>query len=754
MSPKWIRAHAGVLFCASLLATRQASAQPDVITGHVGYCLQLGREGPIGSGIVGLGMDTTACNQGTAAANWIALAFTDHPVINLNMYRLTTANGADRFEQIGQSWLKHGFGSANADECGFGCAGGRFEEVGPGCSDTYAAGQFEPCGFGTPGLMAPRSVIHPYRGTMPSSGDLGPGGGCDFNFASANHIGHVHDGVPYIGISHRLQVDDVDLIPALNPGARYFGEGQYLVPDEYASSNGSQNNNVTHQELFVAGPDLDGVFTFTNSGVVHVSEPAVNAWPGSSQTRIEPSPMNDGRAILAAKVTDLGGGVSHYEYAIYNMNMDTSIRSFRVPLPPSVSITNVGFHAPRHHAPELNADNYSNAPWTVSVSAAAIEWSTDTVSVDPLANALRYGTMYNFRFDADAAPGPVLAEVGLFKIVRTMQAATIGPGGGPRNCNSNAIEDACDVDCNAPGCNVAGCGTSSDCTGNGIPDDCESDCNGDLTPDGCEVLAGASDCNLNGRPDTCDVSDGSSQELNGDGVPDECLICPPSPPHVELIANVQGTPVASVKNRYLSFRAGDGIQSQAIQVTLTNLPPPYHIRNGLTLWVTEPELACETSGVGRGQPCPAGHQTFLLSTLTCDGPVYTQWSSRGTIHVHHESIVPGGIYDVGVIDPGCLNSWPISTTEIATGRWGNVAGPFSTALQLWTAPESPSSVDVTVDVVAVLGKFRNQTNSPVKARADVEPLRVDQKISISDVTRILDAFRGRPYPYLPGSPPC
>jgi subtilisin-like proprotein convertase family protein len=38
----------------------------------------------------------------------------------------------------------------------------------------------------------------------------------------------------------------------------------------------------------------------------------------------------------------------------------------------------------------------------------------------------------------------------------------------------------------------------------------------------CLELTTAPDCNLNGVPDSSDISSGGSQDLNGDGVPDEC----------------------------------------------------------------------------------------------------------------------------------------------------------------------------------------------------------------------------------------
>ena len=65
----------------------------------------------------------------------------------------------------------------------------------------------------------------------------------------------------------------------------------------------------------------------------------------------------------------------------------------------------------------------------------------------------------------------------------------------------------------------------SDCDGNGIPDDCDvangaPDCNNNLLPDACELPT--QDCNLNGLLDDCDILDGTSQDLDGDNILDEC----------------------------------------------------------------------------------------------------------------------------------------------------------------------------------------------------------------------------------------
>jgi FixJ family two-component response regulator len=50
----------------------------------------------------------TSCNQGTATLGWHANT-NQHPVIGGELYRYKVVNGAGRFEQVGLSWLKHGF---------------------------------------------------------------------------------------------------------------------------------------------------------------------------------------------------------------------------------------------------------------------------------------------------------------------------------------------------------------------------------------------------------------------------------------------------------------------------------------------------------------------------------------------------------------------------------------------------------------------------------------------------------------------
>jgi hypothetical protein len=66
-----------------------------------------------------------------------------------------------------------------------------------------------------------------------------------------------------------------------------------------------------------------------------------------------------------------------------------------------------------------------------TVGGGAVSWSTETETINPNANAIRWGTTYNFRFDADAAPSVVNATIGLWKTGSPSSIATSveGPGG-------------------------------------------------------------------------------------------------------------------------------------------------------------------------------------------------------------------------------------------------------------------------------------------------------------------------------------
>jgi len=148
------------------------------------------------------------------------------------------------------------------------------------------------------------------------------------------------------------------------------------------------------------------------------------------------------------------------------------------------------------------------------------------------------------QFGVSVAVSGDLAMAGAWRrddspIVNSGIAGIFLVGAEPVDCNGNDVPDACDIlsgvveDCNDNGvpdeCDIAD-GTVSDMDGNGVPDVCDTDCNDNGITDTTEIADGSvPDCNENGFPDSCDIDptdpDGDgmvSNDVDGDGVPDEC----------------------------------------------------------------------------------------------------------------------------------------------------------------------------------------------------------------------------------------
>jgi hypothetical protein len=382
---------------------------PDVIVGDLPEMAQYGHDGTQ----VGLAVGTDSCNRGTENVDWFALPNNDHPVVPQNLYRMSSAaNNNDRFEQIGQSWLKHTFAAASSNDCGFGCNGVGGDHLGSGCSDLYSSG----LNAGQTGLGS-RAWVNPFSGNVVN-----------------NHNGHNHDGV-----SHRIRVEVSDLDTTLNSGAIYFAEGQYVTPHEYTwcqAHPGECNmyNNVSYRQFSVSGGPNN--FNFSPVGSTTQMQPAIMAWTGATVSQVEPDPGNDGIWFMGYKVTNPSAGVWHYEYALYNENLDRGIQSFSVPLGPGVNISNIDFHAPPQEPGwandgTFNNQGYSSTPWSVAQTANSITWNTETFAQNQNGNAIRWGTLYNFRFDADQGPNQTDATVGFFKTGSPMGVLVQAPGGVP-----------------------------------------------------------------------------------------------------------------------------------------------------------------------------------------------------------------------------------------------------------------------------------------------------------------------------------
>ncbi len=375
-----------LIFSFLSLAMGSAStlaAGPDVIVSTVGTGLQ--KYGTVGN-ITGYAVTTVSCNIGTASAIWLDNN-NQHPVIGQNMYRFKVVGGAGRFEQIGMSWLKHGFCAADASgpNCGSCSPDGNCDWLTVGCTDTYGSGL-----NGDQGNLGPRSDVNAFTGVF------------SYPFPTEGQTGDA--------IYKRLQIHNTDLDPAANPGASYYCEVHYIPTDE---ARNEKFNNASWRPVTV-GSLSGGGYNLSFGGTTHQQQGAIYSWPTleSGVTLVDGTIANEGRFILGYKVTEIVPGTTwHYEYALYNMNSDRSAYFFYVPFSVGTTLSNVGFHDVDYHSGEP----YSLTDWPPVLGGGNITWATDSYATNVNANALRWGSTYNFRFDADRPPYPGIVKVGLFK---------------------------------------------------------------------------------------------------------------------------------------------------------------------------------------------------------------------------------------------------------------------------------------------------------------------------------------------------
>ncbi|MBM3987593.1 MAG: hypothetical protein FJ294_06520 [Planctomycetes bacterium] len=368
---------------------------PDVVVSTIGSTF--GEYGAVGD-IGGYAVTTVSCNVGDQEAIWIDSGAQPnrHPVIGTQLYRFKTVNGATRFEQIGMSWLKHGFCAADAPSCtsinpnGISnptyAGNGSCDWLGLFATDTYSDG----LNASQPGC-GPRSEIQPWTGAYPFPYQLGAG-------ASGN------------AIYKRLQVHKNELDPAQNVGATYWGEVVYICTDEPAAN---RYNNYSIRSTTV-GTFASGQYGLNFAGSTIPLKSAVMHWatidPGVTVRSVDVA--GDGRLYLAYKTTQLTNGQHHYEYALFNMNSDRGAQAISIPLQAGTVPTNIGFKDVDYHSGEP----YSATDWSATVTpGTSIAWSTQTHAQNANANALRWSTTYNYRFDAIAAPVQGTITVTLFK---------------------------------------------------------------------------------------------------------------------------------------------------------------------------------------------------------------------------------------------------------------------------------------------------------------------------------------------------
>jgi len=394
-----------VVSLAMLVATGSVFAGPDVIVGEMTDTWRWGAVGDITSYTIGTG----ACNIGDAQASWVAMT-NQHPVIACNFYRLQ----AGRFEQIGMSWVKHGFWSENQRNslCGTCSNAMPGEFLLPGCYDVYDSSL-----NASQTLLGPRSEINAFTGAYVFPFVLG--------WQQLGNAAH-----------KRIQVRTTDTNPLLNPDTKWFSDAQYITVDEVGTN---RFNNASWRELVPGAHAGGGSYVILPTGNTVQQQPAIFAWQANDPSVVirELNVPDEGRFYVAYRVYAEESDY-RYEYAVYNLNSDRAAGSFSIPLAQSATAT-TSFRDIHYHSGEL----ISGTDWTSTHAAGFLTWATQTFAENVNANALRWHTLYNFTIVSPHPPQDVNASLGLWKSGSPSSVGVVvaAPAVPPPNCIADANGD-------------------------------------------------------------------------------------------------------------------------------------------------------------------------------------------------------------------------------------------------------------------------------------------------------------------------
>ncbi|MCH7491499.1 MAG: hypothetical protein IID05_12500 [Gemmatimonadetes bacterium] len=393
-----------LLFAVALAGPVRAEDYTDVRLGWLNQMTHRSasdRVGDFPTGTVGLTMATTSCNIGTVDVPWWSINGDGdnspkwecprdprdvpnsmsgcHPSIGMEMYRLRDG----RLDQIGISWLKHGWYalcSTQCDDCPVCPPGGN--HLGVGCSDTYGTGH-----NADQSNLGPRSEWNPYTNHWEPCGSHFDGPNNDCKSSSHSHG----------PIDHRVRVADADLNV---PDAEFFYQAVYYVEHEALLWD-----NIGWQPI-------DEVRWSGTKWVFDLSHPRSPTWQPIIQMW-DPDAVEldtgEGLAYAGVQVTQIDEDTWHYEYAVYNYTSNIPLWSFAVPLAAEVEVTDAGFHDVDDPEEPWSLDD-----WTLTQADGMLTWAGEPYDVNANANALRFGRQYTFWFTVDVPPVPGRATLGLF----------------------------------------------------------------------------------------------------------------------------------------------------------------------------------------------------------------------------------------------------------------------------------------------------------------------------------------------------
>ncbi|MFY9344542.1 MAG: hypothetical protein WAT39_18765 [Planctomycetota bacterium] len=374
----------------------QANAVPglDIRMYDVAGVSYYGRQGAAyPNGEAGFMVGHSWCNGGTVNLPWVSqsggVMVDQYPRI---AFLLARESGGRMVQISGQGHSKHSptafnFSSGPCAPCQSG--GGGFFFV--GCSDTYGAGT-----NASQIQLGPNTEINPWLGTWNPQGSYFDRGDPAVSGAAATDSVRslTSSQVAAFGpVKNRMIVRE----PELLAGASYWAQVQAVVQGEPV---GNRSNNQSSRPVSITGTGSGWTVATTGASVVGS---VLTRWTGAS-TDVGGNGNDDGRFLVAVKVTGPVAGAWHYEYAVHNLDNSRAGATVRIPVDAAAVVTNAGFR-------DVDGDPLND--WTFARTATEIVFSAAAN------NALEWNTIYNCWFDCTVAPS--------FGIVSVDQARP-GPG--------------------------------------------------------------------------------------------------------------------------------------------------------------------------------------------------------------------------------------------------------------------------------------------------------------------------------------
>lgn len=338
------------------------------------------------NGEAGMVIGHSYCNTGTVNIPWVSSSgqfmFDNYPKI---AFLIARESGGRMVQVSGRSFLKHSvtpynFSSGPCAPCNG--AGGQFFYV--GCSDTYSSGINSNRYY-----LAPSTEVDPWLGSWNPVGSYFDRGDPAVGGAAAS------DGIRSLTTSmvnafdvvkNRLEVRESELAIA----GSFYGQVQLVIRGEPV---GNRANNVQNRPMTFSWSGGGWNASATGSSV---QGSVLTRWTGATWDT-GGNGNDDGRFLVAVKISGPVSGMWHYEYAVHNLDNTRGGASLRVPVDAAAVVQNVGFR-------DVDADGTNQ--WTVSRAGNELAF------LAAANNALEWNTLYNFWFDCSVAPsyGAVLLD--------------------------------------------------------------------------------------------------------------------------------------------------------------------------------------------------------------------------------------------------------------------------------------------------------------------------------------------------------